>query len=121
MNSFQYNMCYYFHILICFLVITIPFWKKCYLKIGIFVPFLISLIWIVFDDCPLSKLHNMNNNTFTLSIYKNIIPNITEKQNNHMNTSILLAITLLTFFALFNFNCKNLNLFIEKIENTKQL
>jgi hypothetical protein len=96
MNN-NYNIFYYLHILICLTVLSIPLWEKNYLKIGIYIPFCISLIWIIFEDCPLSKLHNMDKESFSMSIYKNIIPNISEKTNHNINTCILLGVTLLCY------------------------
>lgn len=99
-NNYTANLFYYLHILLCLIVLSIPIWNKSYLKIAIFIPFFISLIWIFFDGCPVSKLHNMNDETFTKSIYMNIIPTISEKQNHYINTNILLGITILTCFRI---------------------
>jgi len=35
---------------------SIPFWKLKYLKYGIYAPIVLAIIWILFDECPLTRI-----------------------------------------------------------------
>ena len=93
------------HVLFIAILMSFPFWPKQYAKIGIWFPFAISLIWVFFDGCPMTRLHNDSETPMTLRIYRQIMPNMSEKLSSHINTALLVGITLLGHYNLQNNVC----------------
>ena len=86
---------YVLHLLIMLLLVSIPAWPCYYLQYGIYIPLLLSASWILFDGCLLTKSQtNLNSNSFTREIYDYIIPGISVKQAQRINTFMLIGITL---------------------------
>ena len=87
-----------FHLLLIVIFYSIPFWPIKYLQYGIYIPLTITIVWIIFGGCPLSKMHNINNNNgeFSLDILRIIYPNANPKLASHVNTFSLVLITLLS-------------------------
>lgn len=94
------------HLLIFGIILSIPLWPISYLKYGIYVPILLSILWVVCNGCPLTKHQsNLSTNSFTREIYAYIIPNITVKTAERINTVALILITMLGFRRL---KCTNM-------------
>jgi hypothetical protein len=92
---------YALHLLIFGFIISVPIWPIMYLKYGIFIPIILSIIWIIFEGCPLTKHQtNLSSNSFTQDVYKRIIPNIPVKTAERINTFALLLITIIGFYRL---------------------
>jgi hypothetical protein len=86
------------HLLVPCLLLSIPFWPVEYLQYGVYIPLILSFVWIVFNGCPVTKQHkDLSSESFTKEIYKNVIPNITQKDVHHINTFALLLITVVGF------------------------
>ena len=85
------------HILLTVTLLSIPFWSVDYLQYGVYIPLIISIIWILFNGCPLTAIQNIKSESFIQEILKPIVPNITTKQTEHLNTFILLLITVIGF------------------------
>ena len=84
------------HILILFVILSIPFWPMAYLRYGVYVPITISLIWVVFNGCPLTQQQtNLRSHSFTKEIYSIFVPGITVKMAEHVNTFAFLLITVI--------------------------
>lgn len=94
------------HFLIFGLIVSIPFWPIAYLRYGVYVPIVISIIWVTFNGCPLTKVQtNLSSNSFTTEVYKYCMPNISIKDAERINTFALLLITIIGFHRL---KCSNL-------------
>ena len=85
------------HILLTVTLLSIPFWSVDYLQYGVYIPLIISIIWLLFNGCPLTAIQNIKSESFVQEILKPIVPNITTKQTEHINTFILLLITVIGF------------------------
>ena len=86
------------HLLIFGLIMSIPSWPIAYLKYGVYVPIILSTIWVVCNGCPLTKYQpNLSTNSFTREVYSYFMPNITVKTAEHINTVALILITILGF------------------------
>ena len=84
------------HILMLFVILSIPFWPMSYLRYGVYVPITISLIWVVFNGCPLTQQQtNLRSQSFTKEIYSIFVPGITVKMAEHVNTFAFLLITVI--------------------------
>lgn len=96
------------HIILFFIFVSIPFWPLYILRFGVYIPLIISFIWLLFDGCPLTKMHaDIDDDGFTRQLYSYIISDISKKQVNHINTFALIAITVIGFqrlCALRNYN-----------------
>jgi hypothetical protein len=94
----EVDILYVFHVFLSIVLLTIPFWPLEYLSYGVYVPFIISFIWIVFDGCPLTKIQsNLSSENFTQDLLKMYFPEITKQYTEHLNTFILIAITTIGF------------------------
>jgi uncharacterized membrane protein YkvI len=92
------DLLYLIHLLMTLTLFTIPFWPHCYLKYGVYIPLIISFIWIVCNGCPLTKIQtNLNSDNFTKEILTLFFPNITTKYTEHVNTFVLILVTVVGF------------------------
>lgn len=90
------DILYVVHLFILLVIFSIPFWPISYLKYGVYVPITISLIWVVFNGCPVTKYQtNLKSKSFTKEIYSIFVPNITVKTVEHVNTFAFLLITII--------------------------
>ena len=62
------------HILLTTTLLSIPFWSVKYLQYGVYIPLIISIIWLLFNGCPLTKIQNIESESFVkeLFISKNV-------------------------------------------------
>jgi len=90
------DILYGLHLLILLGILSIPFWPKAWLMYGVYVPITISLIWVVFDGCPLTKYQtNLSSKSFTKEVYSIFVPNITVKMADNVNTFAFILITMI--------------------------
>jgi hypothetical protein len=99
---------FFVHLLLTFSLITIPFWSINYLEYGVYIPLIISIIWIIFNGCPVTRFHKIDSNTFTQDIFKLFYLDINDKCSEHINTFILLFVTVIGFYRLKNNNIQML-------------
>jgi hypothetical protein len=88
------------HLLLTTTLLSIPFWPLNYLKYGVYIPLIISIIWLLFNGCPLTNIQDIESENFTQELLKPFIPNITTKHTEHFNTFLLLFITVIGFYRL---------------------
>ena len=93
-------MLFIIHLSLTFTLLSIPFWPLDYLKYGVYIPLIISIIWLLFNGCPLTLIQDIESKSFTQEILKPFIPNITTKHTEHFNTFLLLFITVIGFYRL---------------------
>lgn len=114
------DLVFFIHLCFTFTLLTIPFWPIEILKYGVYVPLLLSMIWLFFGGCPLTKLHKVDSGSYSQDVLSFFIPNASEKLSEDFNTFILLAITVYGFYRLqnniINGNNTNLDNCINKIE-----
>ena len=100
------DILYAVHLFIFGLILSIPIWPIGYLRYGVYVPFALSIVWLVFQGCPMSKRQTgLKGDSFTTDVYSKIIPDITVKTAQHINTFALVLITIIGFHRL---KCSNL-------------
>jgi hypothetical protein len=88
------------HLLLTFILLSIPFWDYTYLKYGVYIPLMISIIWLFFGECPITKMQELKSETFTLELLKPFIPNIKLQDTENINTFLLILITVTGFYRL---------------------
>lgn len=88
------------HLLLTFSLFTIPFWPIEYLNYGVFIPLIISILWLLCNGCPLTKLHNVDSSSFSQDILKIFIHDVSKEFTEHFNTFLLLAVTVAGFTRL---------------------
>ena len=97
----KHNLFYYFHLLLVICVIFTVFTPLYLLKYLFIIPFLIYCIWMIFDDCPINRLHrNTNNkkdNFFIYDVLKNFNKDLKE-QRAHIITGFV-SVALVTISA----------------------
>lgn len=87
---------YVLHLIIMSVLFSIPGWPIDYLQYGVYLPLMLSASWITFNGCPLTKVQtNIKSKSFTREIYDFIVPGISVKQAEHINTFMLIGITLI--------------------------
>jgi hypothetical protein len=95
---------FFINLFVLFFILSIPCWPVRYLKIGVYLPLLLSIIWIVYDECEIIKLQTDSDNSFIEEIYLYIFPSTSVKDANRRSSNIsifiLLLITDLGFFRL---------------------
>lgn len=102
MTTTKITPLYIIHLIILLGIISVPVWPLKLLKFGVFIPFGISLIWLIFDGCPISFMQDEleGKSIFTYDVLKRIMPNITEKQTENFLTAYLIFATLVSSYRL---------------------
>jgi len=91
------------HLILVLVGLSIPFWPRDWLKIGIWIPFALALIWLLFDGCPLSQAQqDLQGQAFTHELLQRVWPNLTEARFDQLATVVLVAITLAAGLRLAN-------------------
>jgi uncharacterized membrane protein YkvI len=88
------------HLLLQVILLSIPLWSLNYLKYGVYIPLLISTIWLFFNGCPLTKVQSIESNSFTFELLKNVFPDITTQYVDHIIIFAFLLITVVSFHRL---------------------
>jgi hypothetical protein len=96
------DLLFWIHLLLTFTLITIPFWPIKYLEYGVYIPLILSIIWIFFNGCPFTRFHKIDSSSFSQDILRFFIPDVSDKLTEHVNTFILLIITVSGFYRLRN-------------------
>ena len=92
------DVLYIIHLILTLLLFTIPFWPLNYLKYGVYIPLIISTIWVIFNGCPLTQIQtNLDSDNFTQEIFQYFIPDISSTFTEHINTFILILVTVIGF------------------------
>lgn len=90
-----------FHLAFLFFIVSIPFWPKKYLKYGVYIPLILTSIWVLFDGCPLTRFHyGLNDEVFAQVLMKPIFPDIDKVQTTRITYWILILITVVSFLKL---------------------
>ncbi len=92
---------FWIHILIVLAIMSIPLWPRHYLEYGIYIPALMSIIWVICDGCPISKYQTeLEGDAFVLVLMRKIYPSITAHKMQDIITALLTTITLLSALKL---------------------
>lgn len=90
------------HYLILLFIISIVFWPLKYLKYGIFIPWILNFIWLVFGNCPITVMHSSKNSnenekqpSFVHDMLLKINPNISRGYSNIILYFIMMSITMI--------------------------
>lgn len=92
------------HLFFSLTLISIAFWPINYLEYGVYIPFILSILWVICGGCPFTKFHKTDSSSFSQDILRYFIPNASEKLNEHVNLFLLLFITVIGFRRLNNNN-----------------
>ena len=98
------DLLFWIHLFLTFSLITIPFWPIQYLEYGVYIPLILSIVWILCNGCPFTKLHQIDSSSFSQDLLQFFIPKASDKFTEHVNTFILLAVTVSGFVRLQNIN-----------------
>ena len=92
------SLAYYLHMIIPIYIILMPFLPVKILKKIFYLPIILPLMWIIFGECPLNKLHKkqVENKDFIQSILSNLYPKISKRLSNNITTFILLLSVVLS-------------------------
>jgi hypothetical protein len=88
------------HLLLTVILLSIPFWHYNYLKYGVYIPLIITILWLFFGGCPLTQIQDIEKETFTLELLKSVLPNMKLQDAEHLNTFLLVLITVTGFYKL---------------------
>ena len=92
----------FFHYIVIFLILiswTVP---KKFVKFVVFIPWIISLIWLVFDGCPMTTvIKDEYKYDFTYSKLTKFYPNIRYNVVLALEYFILMTVSLLCCLRLF--------------------
>lgn len=80
------------HLIVVAFLISAPLWPKKQLKYTVWTPLLLSFIWVVFDGCPISKIHmdTDGEHDFLYSWVHPLLPSLTRHQINELGYFFLL-------------------------------
>lgn len=92
---------FFTHLIILFIVVSIPFWPINALEYGLYIPTILTLMWVLFGDCPLSRMQSeLEGRPFEHVLMQKIFPDITDDQVDHLATFTMAAITLIAAIRL---------------------
>ena len=98
------DLLFLIHLFLTFSLLTIPFWPIKYLEYGVYIPLILSIIWIIFNGCPFTRLHKIDSSSFSQDLLRFFIPKVSDKMTEHVNTFILIAVTVASFIRLCKIN-----------------
>ena len=98
----QETLLFWLHLLILIAIIMIPFMPRAWLIYAIYIPAIITAIWLIFDGCPISHMQQgLKGEGFIHHLIKSYVsPTITTNQVNNIVTALMTWITLLTALRL---------------------
>ena len=94
------DILFFIHLLLIVILLSIPFWNCNYLKYGVYIPLIITILWLFFGGCPLTQIQDIEKETFTLEVLKSVLPNMKLQDAEHLNTFLLVLITVTGFYKL---------------------
>jgi hypothetical protein len=101
----QETLLFWLHLLIIIAIIMIPFMPRGWLIYAIYIPAIITAIWLIFDGCPITHMQQdlKEGEGFIHHLFKSYIsPTITANKVNNIVTALMTWITLLTALRLLN-------------------
>ncbi len=88
------DLLFWLHLAIIGFVLSVPFWDLEHLRFGVYVPLLLTTIWLLCDGCPLTAMHNGGNDGyFAQTLLRPFFPNITREQTSRFAYYVLIIIT----------------------------
>ena len=94
---------YYLHLLVIIFTISIPFFPLKILKTGIYlVPFIITILSLIFNGCILTHIEKRESNNFIKDLLSNFFPNITVTFTDNLYTLIMVLIPTIIIFRIFH-------------------
>lgn len=89
------------HLTFVIFFLSIPFWPLKYLKYGVFAPFILETIWIIFKGCPLTKIQSfLNDEYFAQILLKPFFKDISKEQTTRFTHYLLLFITIISMIRI---------------------
>lgn len=81
------------HLTFILFFLSIPFWPLRVLRFGVFMPLVLSTIWILFDGCPLTQIQrDLNDEYFSKVLLRYLFPNITNESAARASYYILILV-----------------------------
>ena len=93
-SSLKVKFLNFIHFIVFLLFISIPFYPYKYIKICIFIPWIMAVIWVIFKGCPLNKYTDNEDGSFVYELLKIPFPNIDRKLVIELITLISVSIVL---------------------------
>lgn len=94
---------YLLHLIILGAIISIPAWPMWMLRYGMFIPAMLSVIWILCGGCPISlNQPELKGKAFIHTLLEYPFPGIKESRSNDIVTALMVWITLLSGLRLIN-------------------
>lgn len=96
------------HFFLLILTLSIPIYSKKALQYLIYIPFLISLSWVIFDGCIITNANSKSNSdkkskSFVHSLLRIIYPDIKLSVANNFLVALFIFITLLCYIRIHYF------------------
>ncbi|MCI5151210.1 MAG: hypothetical protein D3916_17810 [Candidatus Electrothrix sp. MAN1_4] len=86
----------FFHLGFVLGILSLPFWPLKTIPFVIWGPFLLSVLWIKYDGCPLTKIHEeLNDQLFSQVLLKPFWPSVSKKTVERFTYTILIFITII--------------------------
>lgn len=84
---------YVAHFLIVVAIASIPVWPLSWLRVGVYIPAALSLLWLLCNGCPITHAKPKIETNFVHDLLSSFI-SITENQSNHLVAAHLILTTL---------------------------
>lgn len=96
---------YVLHVVILFWIISIPLWPIKYLQYGVYIPTIITLLWLLTGACPLTDADPALDH-FTHHFVSNFIDGVQVETVDNALIFTMVLVTLLGARKLFTSQCK---------------
>ena len=82
------------HVLFVLFFLSLVFWPNCTLPYVVWVPFLLSVVWVVFDGCPLTRIDPaLDDQVFMQVLARPFVGNVSNNTMAALTISTLLLVT----------------------------
>ena len=83
-----------FHLAFMLVLVSLVFWPPVTLPYVIWAPFLLSVVWLVFNGCPLTKIHaDLDDQLFMQPLLRPFFGHVSRERTSALAVSVLIIVT----------------------------
>jgi hypothetical protein len=83
-----------FHLAFMLFVVSLVFWPSVTLPYVLWLPFLLSVVWLVFNGCPLTHIHaDLDDQLFMQPLLRPLFGKVSRERTSSLAVCVLLLVT----------------------------
>jgi hypothetical protein len=83
-----------FHLAFMLVIVSLAFWPSVTLPYVLWVPFLLSVVWLIFNGCPLTHVHaDLDDQLFMQPLLRPFFGDVSRERTSALAVCVLLLVT----------------------------